>query len=191
MILARGSTGKLVKEIQRKLNAYFFDMPGMELTVDGIFGPKTEQRVRIYQQNNGLLVDGIVGPQTFASLGINIDGSAGVTTTPDPDYVTTTPQTNRNAMKSLLKLGAIVGGAILGYNYFTKSSSTPKRKTTTRKKSTSATRKRKPTSRKRKAAPAKKKVATRKRATGKRKPKLTVSRPAPDTVIVRKNQNPK
>src|SRR5690606_23048269 len=34
------------------------------LTVDGIFGPKTEARVKAFQKAMGIAVDGIVGPQT-------------------------------------------------------------------------------------------------------------------------------
>ena len=36
--------------------------------LDGIFGPKTEQAVKHFQEVNGLLVDGVVGPQTWAAL---------------------------------------------------------------------------------------------------------------------------
>jgi peptidoglycan hydrolase-like protein with peptidoglycan-binding domain len=36
--------------------------------VDGIFGPKTEERVRLFQGNEGLTVDGIVGKNTWTKL---------------------------------------------------------------------------------------------------------------------------
>jgi peptidoglycan hydrolase-like protein with peptidoglycan-binding domain len=36
--------------------------------VDGIFGPRTEQRVRRFQGNEGLAVDGIVGKNTWTAL---------------------------------------------------------------------------------------------------------------------------
>jgi peptidoglycan hydrolase-like protein with peptidoglycan-binding domain len=38
------------------------------LKVDGLFGPKTEERVREFQRANTLQVDGIVGPKTGALL---------------------------------------------------------------------------------------------------------------------------
>jgi LysM repeat protein len=36
--------------------------------VDGTYGPYTEEAVRIFQQNNGLVADGIAGPETLAKL---------------------------------------------------------------------------------------------------------------------------
>jgi peptidoglycan hydrolase-like protein with peptidoglycan-binding domain len=36
--------------------------------VDGIFGPKTEERVRLFQGNEDLAVDGIVGVNTWTKL---------------------------------------------------------------------------------------------------------------------------
>ncbi|MCT8137688.1 N-acetylmuramoyl-L-alanine amidase [Anaerobacillus sp. CMMVII] len=38
------------------------------VTVDGIFGPQTEQGVRSFQQKHSLTVDGIVGPNTWAVI---------------------------------------------------------------------------------------------------------------------------
>ena len=67
--LLQGSTGSTVKVLQAKLNDQ-----GAKLAVDGIFGPRTDNAVRTYQQDQGLdLVDGIVGPETRGSLN---DGSS-------------------------------------------------------------------------------------------------------------------
>lgn len=56
-----GSRGEDVRVLQQKLN----------LSVDGIFGPITEEAVKNFQKENGLAVDGIVGPNTWAKLGVS------------------------------------------------------------------------------------------------------------------------
>ncbi len=65
-MLSNGSRGDAVTALQRKLFAMGFN-PG---TIDGIFGSKTDQAVRDYQEKKGLQVDGIAGPETFTSLGM-------------------------------------------------------------------------------------------------------------------------
>lgn len=57
--LRRGARGAHVQSLQRLLGG---------LALDGIFGPRTEQAVRAFQQANGLKVDGIVGRRTWAAL---------------------------------------------------------------------------------------------------------------------------
>lgn len=54
-----GSKGQDVKLLQTRLN----------LQVDGIFGPITDEAVRDFQKKNGLVVDGIVGENTWQKLG--------------------------------------------------------------------------------------------------------------------------
>ena len=62
-LLGYGSCGDWVKTLQQILNCN-----GYNLSVDGIFGPKTKAAVISYQRANGLQVDGIVGPETWAAL---------------------------------------------------------------------------------------------------------------------------
>ena len=65
MNLSYGSRGDEVKKLQESLNAN-----GYNLAVDGIYGPKTQEAVRKYQQSNGLAADGsgIFGSETSGKL---------------------------------------------------------------------------------------------------------------------------
>lgn len=58
-LLRRGEIGGWVRILQRKLGW---------VEVDGVFGPKTERRVRAFQRLNRLEVDGVVGPHTWGKL---------------------------------------------------------------------------------------------------------------------------
>ena len=68
----RGSAGPAVRAVQDQIN--FRNLKdGRTLTVDGLFGPKTEASVRAFQKAmaaevTGFRVDGIVGPQTWQAL---------------------------------------------------------------------------------------------------------------------------
>jgi hypothetical protein len=64
-LLRRGCTGADVAEVQRVLAGWY---PRLQLAVDGVFGPATEEAVKICQTRAGLAVDGIVGPRTRAVL---------------------------------------------------------------------------------------------------------------------------
>lgn len=59
----QGSTGELVRALQSQLASR-----GIEIAVDGDFGPVTAAAVRAYQGRAGLAADGVVGPQTWAAL---------------------------------------------------------------------------------------------------------------------------
>jgi len=63
---AQGSSGQCVKDIQGLLN---YDLVGLNsskyLVVDGQYGPKTRDYVKLWQGMNGLPTDGVVGPQTW------------------------------------------------------------------------------------------------------------------------------
>jgi len=60
-----GDTGDDVKRLQRVLARTKVLGPD---SVDGVFGPQTEQAVKDFQQSAGLLADGIVGPGTWSQL---------------------------------------------------------------------------------------------------------------------------
>src|SRR3954447_20128509 len=57
-LLRLGSTGRGVVRVQSALGQ----------APDGVFGPRTDRAVRVFQGRNGLLVDGIVGPHTWGTL---------------------------------------------------------------------------------------------------------------------------
>ena len=59
-------TGDDVREAQMLLIAHGFDVGSSG--ADGIFGSKTDEAVRAFQQAKGLKVDGIIGAKTWAAL---------------------------------------------------------------------------------------------------------------------------
>ena len=60
-----GDSGDDVKRLQRVFARDKTLGPG---SVDGVFGPETEQAVKDFQQANGLVVDGVVGPITWSKI---------------------------------------------------------------------------------------------------------------------------
>lgn len=63
-LIQRGDIGESVEDIQQELQ----DQGYYTYTVDGIFGPITEQAVRDYQADQNLQIDGIVGPNTSEAM---------------------------------------------------------------------------------------------------------------------------
>ncbi len=63
LVLRRGMRGNAVRNLQLSLVRH-----GFSLQVDGIFGPRTDDAVRRFQEWRGLVVDGIVGPASTAAL---------------------------------------------------------------------------------------------------------------------------
>ncbi len=68
--LRQGSTGPFVVILQTSLNRISQSYPAIPKipAVDGIFGPRTENAVRVFQQVFGLTPDGIVGPATWYAI---------------------------------------------------------------------------------------------------------------------------
>lgn len=62
--LRRGSQGEAVKKLQTLLN----EQISAGLNPDGIFGAKTENALRHFQELNGLADDGVCGKQTWQAL---------------------------------------------------------------------------------------------------------------------------
>lgn len=63
VILKLGDKGEKVKELQRKLNKFKYN-----LTIDGEFGASTDFAVRNFQSKVKVTPDGIAGPETFRLL---------------------------------------------------------------------------------------------------------------------------
>ncbi|MDP1823985.1 MAG: peptidoglycan-binding protein [Archangium sp.] len=78
MTLSIGSRGTSVRTLQQKLQTAGFSPGG----VDGVFGRRTEQSVRAFQQSRGLEVDGKVGPQTLRALRDGFDPAPSSPTNP-------------------------------------------------------------------------------------------------------------
>jgi polysaccharide deacetylase family sporulation protein PdaB len=62
-ILRQGSSGTAVRQLQQALVN-----KGYNITVDGVFGPKTKSTVMSFQSSKGITVDGIVGSVTWGRL---------------------------------------------------------------------------------------------------------------------------
>jgi peptidoglycan hydrolase-like protein with peptidoglycan-binding domain len=62
-----GSKGPAVRAVQDQAN-FRNGKGGVTLTVDGIFGPKTERWVRAFQAAEGFKADGVVGLLTWQAL---------------------------------------------------------------------------------------------------------------------------
>lgn len=79
--VASGSNGDAVRAVQDQINARIGG-----LTVDGAFGPQTDQAVRGFQNALGLGADGIVGPVTWNALANGDLGSTGGTKAAEAVY---------------------------------------------------------------------------------------------------------
>ena len=83
--LRRGNRGDLVKQLQA----------GLGVTVDGIFGARTEAVVRQFQREHELIPDGIVGPRTWASLE-DVESTEPMPAVPSGVVITLAPPAGRS-----------------------------------------------------------------------------------------------
>jgi len=75
-VIKKGSIGAEVEYLQKKLYSKLYDVG----TIDGIFGNSTENAVKEFQAENGLVVDGVVGPNTWTALQSSSTGRQQTTT---------------------------------------------------------------------------------------------------------------
>ena len=67
--ITTGATGKVVEQLQTFINTIArYDPAVPSVTVDGVYGPATENAVRVIQRINGLPENGAVGPLTWNSI---------------------------------------------------------------------------------------------------------------------------
>ena len=78
--LRKGDSGKDVIELQTLLNEL-----GYNLDVDGKFGDKTKNAVKMFQRSKGLTEDGVVGEQTWDALKKSAGEEPGNTPVQEPD----------------------------------------------------------------------------------------------------------
>jgi N-acetylmuramoyl-L-alanine amidase len=62
--LHRGNAGREVADVQQRLTRLGI----ADLTIDAVFGPRTEQAVRQFQRVRGLPADGVLSPETWRTL---------------------------------------------------------------------------------------------------------------------------
>ncbi len=84
--LRYGSTGDAVRNLQSALTGMGYDTKG----VDGKFGRGTENAVKQFQRNNGLVSDGLAGSKTL-SLVYSMAGNSGSPTAAPVQEATATP----------------------------------------------------------------------------------------------------
>ena len=101
-----GSRGGAVKDLQSALNDR-----GANISVDGVFGPRTHSAVKSYQSSKGLQVDGIVGSKTRGAL--NGGGASGGASAPASSPSSSSSSSIVNAARSAVGTPYSWGGSSL------------------------------------------------------------------------------
>ena len=112
--ISYGMQGDNVKKIQEALNK----TGKYNLTIDGIWGNKTDAAVRDYQKSNGLTVDGIVGKNTWSSLFGSGESSTNSTPKFEYDPFEYDDYTESDAVKGLGDKKADAEDAVANYGDF-------------------------------------------------------------------------
>jgi peptidoglycan hydrolase-like protein with peptidoglycan-binding domain len=106
--LSYGSSGSAVRTVQTLLNAR-----GYTVSVDGVFGGTTEQKVKAFQYDNYLLDDGVVGSATLAALNKERPLLPG-TSEPGNSYIYGDSGSGVVAIQKILKDSGYYSGALDG-----------------------------------------------------------------------------
>ena len=112
-LLKKGDDGGSVEVMQQRLK----ELGYYNGSVDGDFGPGTEEAVRLFQSQNGLDVDGIAAQKTFSLLYSENARQVTVTPTPDPNALPmlvnrTHPVDASYAPRNLVKLKNVVPSSL-------------------------------------------------------------------------------
>lgn len=103
-----GSRGTTVRQIQTRLKNWGY----YKGRVDGIYGYKTTQAVKLFQRKHGLKADGIAGTRTLAAIGIN-PGTAAKTATGSQNVTLLSRAINGEARGEPYIGQVAVGGVIM------------------------------------------------------------------------------
>lgn len=113
ILLKKGSSGELVKQLQRALN----------LIPDGIFGALTEEAVKAFQKSKNLKQDGIVGDNTWELLPQPNYGFGGILKQSKRNikeiivHCTATPEGRMETVESIRNAHKAQGWSDIGYHY--------------------------------------------------------------------------
>lgn len=81
--LRLGAKGEPVKRLQWLLRDAL--VPPVKISVDGDFGMRTDDAVKLFQRQHSLTPDGVVGPQTWTALGQKLATANPVKDQPPPE----------------------------------------------------------------------------------------------------------